>query len=144
MARLALISVALLLAAARAAPAVESPVGLWNTVDDKTGKVRSTVEVYEQGGKIFGRIVSLVEPNDDEGKPKRCTKCTGPDKDRPLVGLVIIKDLAADADRYKGGTIMDPENGKVYRAEIWVEGATLKVRGYLAFFYRTQTWLKSK
>jgi len=122
--------------------AAESPVGKWKTVDDRTGKVKSEVEIYEQGGKLFGKIVGLTEPNDAQGKPRTCTRCTGLDKDKPIVGLVIIRDLAASGERYKGGTILDPEDGKVYKAEIWVEDGTLKVRGYLGFFYRTQTWLK--
>jgi len=123
--------------------AADSVPGTWNTVDEKTGKVVSEVELYEQGGKLFGRIVRLTEPNDAQGKPKVCTKCTGADKDQPIVGLVIVKGLGLGGERYKGGTIMDPDNGKVYKAEIWLEGGTLKVRGYLGFFFRTQTWRKA-
>jgi uncharacterized protein (DUF2147 family) len=100
------------------------------------------VEIYQQGGKLFGKITGLAEPNDAQGKPKICTKCTGADKDKPIVGLVIIKDLTASGDRYKNGTIMDPEDGKVYKAELWTEAAKLKVRGYLGPFYKTQTWVK--
>ena len=44
--------------------------------------------------------------------------------------------------RYKGGTILDPEDGKVYKAEVWVEDGKLKVRGYIGFLYKTQTWQK--
>lgn len=55
---------------------------------------------------------------------------------------MIIKGLSPDKDRYKGGTILDPDDGKVYKAEVWEEGGTLKVRGYLGVFYRTQTWVK--
>jgi uncharacterized protein (DUF2147 family) len=127
-------AVTLGLAAAMAA-AADAPLGNWNTVDDKTGKVKSEVQIYDQGGKIYGKIVGLPEPNDDKGKPKLCTKCQGADKDKPIVGLVIIN---------KGGTILDPEDGKVYRAEIWPEGAELKVRGYLGPFYKTQTWTRPK
>ena len=122
--------------------AAESPVGMWKTVDDKTGTIKSEVEIYEQGGKLFGKIVGLTEPNDKQGKPMTCTHCTGADKDKPIVGLVIIRDLAPSGERYKGGTILDPEDGKVYKAEIWVEDGKLKVRGYLGFFYKTQTWVK--
>lgn len=125
-----------------AAPAAESPAGKWRTVDDKTGKVVSEVEVYEQGVKVWAKITGLTEPNDKQGKPKTCTACTGADKDKPIVGLVIIKDLAPSGDRYKGGTILDPEDGKIYRAEVWMEDGKLKVRGYLGVFYKTQTWLK--
>ena len=127
-----------------AAIAAGSPVGQWNTVDEKTGKVRSTVEVYDQGGKIFAKITGLSEPNDEQGKPKTCTTCQGDDKNKPIVGLVIVKDLGASGDRYKGGTILDPEDGKVYKAELWVEDGRLKVRGYLGMFYRTQTWIRAK
>ena len=130
--------------AATLGAAADAPLGNWNTVDDKTGKVKSEVQIYDQGGKIYGKIVGLPEPNDDRGKPKVCTKCQGADKDKPIVGLIIIKDLVADGGRYKGGTIMDPEDGKVYRAEIWPERAELKVRGYLGPFYKTQTWTKAK
>jgi uncharacterized protein (DUF2147 family) len=124
------------------AMAADAPVGRWKTIDDKTGKVESDVEVYQDGGKLFGKIAALAEPTDASGQPKRCTKCTGEDKDKPIVGLVIIKGLSADGDRYKGGTITDPADGKVYKAEVWPEDGKLKVRGYLGMFYKTQTWVK--
>lgn len=120
------------------------PLGKWNTIDDKTGKVKSEVQLYDQGGKLYGKITGVPEPNDAQGKPKVCTKCEGADKNQPIVGLVIIKDLTADGERFKGGTILDPEDGKVYKAEVWTEGDKLKVRGYLGPFYKTQTWAKAK
>src|SRR5215831_9912148 len=83
--------------------AAESPVGKWNTVDEKNGKVTSQVEIYEQSGKLFGKIVALTEPNDKQGKPKVCIACTGADKNKPIVGLVILRDLSPNGDRYKGG-----------------------------------------
>ena len=138
----AVVALAVLLGSSSAL-AADSPVGRWKTVDDKTGQVKSEVEVYEQGGKLSGKIVSIPDPNDAQGKPKVCTKCQGSDKDQPIVGLVIIRDLTPSGDHYKGGTILDPEDGKVYKAEIWVEDGKLKVRGYLGVFYKTQTWLKA-
>ena len=120
------------------------PVGKWNTVDEKTGKVVSEVQLYDEGGKLYGKIVRLTDPTDANGKPKVCSKCQGPDKDQPIVGLVIVKDLAPDKERFKGGTILDPADGKVYKAELWTEGEQLKVRGYLGPFYKTQTWVKAK
>ena len=113
--------------------AAESPVGKWQTVDDKSGKVTSVVEIYEQSGKLFGKIVALTESNDKQGKPKVCIACTGADKDKPIVGLVILRNLSADGDRYKGGIVLDPEDGKMYPAEIWVEQGKLMVRGYSGF-----------
>ena len=55
---------------------------------------------------------------------------------------MVVKDLSPDGDRYKAGTILDPEDGKVYKAELWIEDGKLKVRGYLGPFYKTQTWVK--
>jgi uncharacterized protein (DUF2147 family) len=128
--------------AARGAGAADTPVGQWKTVDEKSGAVESVVEIYDQGGKLFGKIANLTKPTDDQGKPKLCTKCAGADKDKPIVGLIIIKGLGADGAHWKGGTILDPDDGKVYSAELWVEEGKLNVRGYLGFFYRTQTWVK--
>ena len=125
------------------AAAAESPVGTWKTIDEKSGKPVSEVQLFEQGGKLNGKITALTEPNDKAGKPKTCTACKGDDKDKPIVGLVIVKDLTPDGDRYKGGTILDPEDGKVYKAELWTEDGKLKVRGYLGVFYKTQTWVKA-
>src|ERR1700675_2034450 len=78
--------------------AADAPVGKWKTVDEKSGRVTSEVEMYEQGGKLFGKIIGLPEPNDAQGKPKTCTKCQGGDKDKPIVGLVIVKDLGPSGD----------------------------------------------
>jgi len=121
--------------------AAESPVGKWNTVDEKSGKVTSQVEIYEQSGKLFGKVVALAELNDKQGKPKVCSACTGVDKDKPIMGLVILRDLSPNGDRYKG-TIMDPNDGKIYTAEIWIKDGKLMVRGYSGFLYQTRTWLK--
>jgi uncharacterized protein (DUF2147 family) len=142
MKRLSQLVVLTALLSAHVAPAAEPMVGKWKTVDDKTGKVVSDVQLYEQGGKLFGKITGLTEPNNKQGKPKTCTACKGTDKDKPIIGLVIVKDLGPDGDRYKGGTILDPEDGKIYKAEVWAEDGKLKVRGYLGPFYKTQTWLK--
>jgi len=122
--------------------AADSPVGTWKTVDDKTGKVKSEVQLYEQGGKLYVKITALTDPTDKQGKPRVCSECKGVDKDKSIVGLVIVKDLSLSKDRYKGGTILDPEDGKVYKAELWMEGGKLKVRGYFGVFYKTQTWVK--
>ncbi|HEX7787652.1 MAG TPA: hypothetical protein VF653_15650, partial [Methylomirabilota bacterium] len=70
--------------------AAEPPLGRWKTLDEKTGKIVSEVQLYDQGGKLFGKIVGLTEPNNAQGRPKICSKCTGEDKDKPIVGLVII------------------------------------------------------
>jgi uncharacterized protein (DUF2147 family) len=122
--------------------AAESPVGTWKTVDEKSGQVVSEVRLTEQGGKLVGTITGLTKPNDKAGKPKTCTACKGDDKGKPIVGLVIVKDLSRDGDHYNGGSILDPEDGKAYKAELWIEDGKLKVRGYLSSFHKTQTWVR--
>ncbi len=56
--------------------------------------------------------------------------------------MEIIKDMELSGDTWEGGKILDPENGNVYRCKIWVENGDLKVRGYIMFLYRTQTWIR--
>jgi uncharacterized protein (DUF2147 family) len=142
--RLAVLVVLTVFFCAGAVQAAESLLGKWNAIDEKTGEVTSEVDLYEQNGQLFGKITSIPEPNDSDGKPKICKECSGPDRDQPIIGLVIIKNLSRKGDRYKGGTLLDPNDGKIYKTEVWTEGEMLKVRGYIGFFFRTQTWVKAR
>ena len=119
----------------------QSPVGFWQTIDDNTQEPRSIVEIYEENGMVYGRIVELINP--DEPNPV-CDKCQGERKDEPIEGMLILEEMKQDGDRWSGGKILDPENGKTYRCRIWVEDGNLMVRGYLAIFHRTQTWLPAE
>lgn len=128
--------------------------GIWQTVDDETGRVKSKVKIYEKNGKFYGRIIELLDPVSlEEAGVERfedilCDECPkGRGKDEPVQGLLIVWDMEKEDDRWAGGDIMDPKNGKVYGCSMWLdeddkEGNTLKVRGWLAFFYRTQTWYR--
>ncbi|MBX2821211.1 MAG: DUF2147 domain-containing protein [Rhodothermaceae bacterium] len=128
----------LLFTAGPRATLAQSPIGFWQTIDDNTNEPRSIVEIYENDGNVEGRIVKLINP--DEPNPV-CDKCEGERNGQPIEGMVIIEDLTKDGNEWAGGHILDPENGKTYRCRIWVEEGTLRVRGYLAIFRRTQTWL---
>lgn len=124
-----------------------SPIGRWKTVDDATGKVKSVVTIWEEAGKLYGRIQNLVDPDPKDPNP-RCTPCTGEQKGRPVIGLRILWDLQKDGDAWSGGTILDPESGKMYKCLLSLEngGAKLKVRGFigLALLGRTQYWLRDQ
>ena len=114
--------------------------GLWISKDDKTGKEKSEVLIYNQDGKLYGKIVRLLLP-EDQGK--LCLECKGDKKNKPIAGLVIVKDLSLEDDVWEDGTILDPKTGKVYDCYINLEDTnTLKVRGYLGFSLlgRTQIW----
>ena len=132
----------LLISGLLAAQAPGSPVGRWQTIDDETGKVRSTVEIYEDGGKFFGKVVNIASGNNDA----KCTECSGRDRNRPILGLVIIRDLERDGDEFNGGTILDPEKGSEYRLSAWFadnDPDKLYIRGkHWTGLYRTVHWLR--
>ncbi len=122
----------------------QSPIGTWKTIDDSSGEAKSHIEIYEQNGKLYGKIIKTLAADAKE----YCEKCTGDKKNKPIIGLVILEDLKPVKDYWGKGTIMDPENGKEYGASIWFEdGDTkeLKVRGkHWTGLYRTQTWHRVK
>jgi len=118
----------------------QSIVGKWKTIDDETGEEKSIVEIYKKGDKYFGKIIDILNP---EKKKKNCIKCSDYRKDQPVLGMEIIKDLKQDDNEFEDGTILDPENGKIYDCKIWLKDKnTLNVRGYVMFFYRTQEWIR--
>ncbi|HEY9034436.1 MAG TPA: DUF2147 domain-containing protein [Pseudomonadales bacterium] len=121
------------------ATALADITGRWKTIDDETGEAKSIVNIYRDGDRYYGRVEQLLlKPADTV-----CDKCEGERKDKPVVGMVILSDMQADGKEYSGGEILDPAKGKVYRCKLWLEdNNTLKVRGYLAFFYRTQSWYR--
>lgn len=133
----------LLITAKSFAQSGEKVLGKWKTIDDNTGKAKSIVELYKKGDLLYGKITKLFREPGEEQNPL-CDECPGDKKNQPVLGMVIITDMHYDADDHEWdeGEILDPESGNVYDCKLWVnDEGKLKVRGYLAFFYRTQTWL---
>lgn len=121
-------------------------IGTWITIDDDTGKKKSKVELYKKDGTLYGKIIYLYPREGREENPK-CTKCTGDRKNQPLIGLQIIRGMKWDGEEWEDGTIVDPENGKVYTCSLWLDEDNpdkLNVRGYVGPFFRTQTWIRVK
>lgn len=120
---------------------MSSPVGLWKTIDDKSGKAKSLVRIYEQDGMLFGRIEKILSPGKEENT---CNKCKDERKDQPLLGLLIMRHAKFSGDEYRDGDIVDPENGEVYRCNFRLEdgGSKLEMHGFLgiSLFGRSQTW----
>lgn len=115
--------------------------GKWKTVDDETGANKSIIEIYKKNGKVYGRVIEVLHPFD----PKTiCNNCEGEYKDKPILGLEIIKDLEKDGDVYKNGSIYDAENGKGYKCKIQLDKETdrLQIRGFISFLYLTQYWIR--
>ncbi len=120
--------------------AAQSCVGVWKTIDDETGEEKSHVEIYEKNGNYYGKIIKLLKAS-----TTKCDNCSGDRKGKPLVGLEILWDMEKSGDTWKNGEIFSPTKDKTYSCKMWLEGNDiLKVRGYVALFYRTQTWHRVK
>ncbi|HYW56811.1 MAG TPA: DUF2147 domain-containing protein [Polaromonas sp.] len=121
-----------------------TPVGLWRNADDKTGEVRAEIRIVETAGVLSGKIEKRlgkdVRPDDT------CDKCSDDRKDKPILGLEIIRggQKAEGRDVWESGKILDPENGRNYTLRMTpIEGGKkLEIRGSIGPFGRTQTWTR--
>ena len=144
-----LLAAALLALAAPAlrAQAPASPVGLWKNIDDETKQPKAMIRITEKDGVISGKIEKILTDKTDAV----CDKCTDDRKDQPVQGMTIVTGIRRNAeqpDLFDGGSILDPNNGKVYRSQMRLTegGSKLEVRGYvgLPLLGRTQTWLREE
>ncbi len=122
-----------------------TPAGLWKSIDDETKKEKSLVRITESGGMLTGKLEKLLDPATKADTV--CDKCSDERKDKPLVGMTLIKGVkqnAEDKAKWDGGEILDPNNGKTYKVRLTPRdsGKTLEVRGYIGPFYRNQTWTR--
>ncbi len=118
--------------------------GKWKTINEDTGKPNSIIEIYHDDGVINGKVVRILKESD---RDRLCNNCSGHLKDQPIEGLELMRGLEKSGNEYSGGVITDPKTGKEYKVKIWVDEHNpdrLKVRGYIAFFYRTETWHRTK
>ena len=118
----------------------QSIIGTWKTIDDETNKEKSYVEIFKKGDKYFGKVVKIIDPAKQNAK---CIDCEGKHKDQAVMGIEMLWDLELDGDEFDDGYILDPNNGKVYDCKIWLDDENkLMVRGYVGWFFRTQTWYR--
>ena len=110
-------------------------IGKWLT---EAGDAK--VEIYEANGKVNGKIVWLEKGPDTKDTHNTDEKM----RSRKLMGVNILSGLTKKSEKWEGGRIYNPKNGKTYKCSIWLDGDKLKVRGYLGVFYETQTWKKAK
>lgn len=139
-----LLTIVLVIAAGIFTAGAQGVTGKWKTIDDVSGEAKSIVEIYEKDGKIYGKVVEILNP---AKKKATCTKCKGADKNKPIEGMVIIKGLEKDGDEYTDGDILDPNKGKLYSCTIKLDGKDrLDVRGYMgiSLLGRSQTWHRVK
>ena len=121
--------------------------GKWKTIDDETGEEKSVVQIWKaKDGLFYGKIMKLF---DDSKKNNVCDKCEESDVryNKKVVGMkIIMKMKKTDTNEWSEGTILDPNNGKVYKCKISRDGVNLAVRGFIGFSIigRTQTWIPMK
>ena len=121
-----------------------TPEGLWRNIDDKTGEAKAEIRIRDTAGTLTGvlekRLLKDAKPDD------LCKECSDDRKDKPLLGLEIIRGAkkAEGKDVWEGGKILDPENGRNYTLRMTpIEGGKkLEVRGSIGPFGRTQTWIR--
>jgi uncharacterized protein (DUF2147 family) len=125
-----------------------TPVGVWHTVDDKTGESKAEIHIVDKEGVLSGRVVKSLRQ--DPHAKKTCEDCADDRKGQPIIGMEIIRGVKPDAAVENlwanGGKILDPENGKEYTVKmVPLEGGKkLQVRGYIGPFYRTQVWSRAQ
>jgi len=137
----------LFLAAASVDAADVSPMGLWKTIDDRSGEAKGLIRIREINGKFEGKIDKIFPKPGDDPAPK-CEKCEGSLRNQPVLGLTFLWGFTKQGDEYQGGEILDPESGKIYQAKMKLidGGKKLEVRGFIGFslFGRSQTWIRQE
>lgn len=122
----------------------QSIVGQWKTIDDESGHAKSIIEITEKNGVYSGKVVKLLQ----DAATSVCSRCSGDQKNKPIVGMVVLKDLVTFKDYWSSGKIMDPKNGTTYGCSVWFEKkdyTKLHVRGkHWTGLFRDQIWYKIK
>lgn len=136
----------LLLSAAGVALAQMTPVGTWHTIDDETKEVKSEVQIVDNAGVLSGKVTKLLRKGAKQDAI--CDKCTDDRKDKPVLGLEIIRGAkkADGKDVWEDGKILDPEKGATYTLRLTPidGGKKLEVRGSVFGIGRTQTWVRAQ
>ena len=120
----------------------QSILGKWKSIDEETNKDESIIEIYQEKGKFYGKIIQLLDP---KKKNAVCENCKGKNKGKSINGLIIIDGLTKDGNEWSGGKVLDPKNGKKYKCYITLKDKnTMKLRGYIGFsvFGRTAYWYR--
>jgi len=120
-------------------PQQQNAVGHWQVITSD-GNPGGKVETYLENGKLYGRVTK-----ERPGRTPQdvCTKCSGDNKGKLILGMVVMRDFHPDGEGWSGGIVLDPESGSEYKGKIWLEGKdTLKMRGFIgiSLLGKTASW----
>ena len=117
-------------------------IGQWETYDDKTKEKTAVIEIYQTDNLYFAKIVKSFKGE----KNALCENCKGINKNKPIIGLVVIENIKKDGNEFNGGTVLDPDNGETYKCNLKLINNKLEVRGYIGFSLlgRTQYWVRKE
>ena len=120
-------------------PKLQNAVGHWQVIN-ADGSKGGHVETYVENGKLLGRVTAARPGRDPNSL---CEKCSGALRNQRIMGMIVIRDFHPEGEDWVGGTLVDPENGKVYKGKIWAIGNDkLGMRGYvgISLIGRSATW----
>ena len=140
---------ALLLSAVSSFSFAEDIIGLWQSIDDKTGAPKALVEIRKEADNTYaGKVVKLT-PRAGYTPKETCVNCPPPYTNKPIIGLDVVTGLkSTDGLNYTSGRILDPNTGKLYsmKAKLSSNGKRLHLRGYLGIsaLGRNQIWIRAE
>ena len=121
----------------------DAVVGKWLSATSE-----GQIEIYKRADKYFGKLSWIKDPNDEKGKPKVDAKNPNPSlRNKPVLGLELLKDFVFEDGKWTDGTIYDPQTGKTYSCNLTLkENGQLNIRGYIgiSLIGRSETWKRVK